>query len=417
MNTRENNPQRAARRRRPTAALAVALFLGMTFALAFATGARKTETGADATGAADARAPQDDRKPRGPANTPRRGHSDYLVGLTRRAQSEGLGRDAVLLLRAERGAGRAAVAGRLRRLANGRRFGARISAAGLKQAPADDRGLAFVGPDSSVKVFADGTKFRVRANLNEEAKRVGQRGREIAKDELEQLGRRFVGDSLADFVKLGPEETLVFLGAKYLREEVMKADGGDRTESVVASIAVFGREVGGVPVIGAGSKVAVWFASDRQPVGFDVDWPAYTRTRRRQAVLPRERLFERVRATAVAPQGSGRDEVSRFECGYVDLGATSRGATMLQPGCAVHYASRNEDGLLHARIEFIPAGSNVIADPKWALSRLLAGGRTIKTNSPEFARYITATKLPDMPPRDRKDARDERDDPRPPSRR
>lgn len=399
MNTHENTPRRAARpRRRLTAAPAVALFLGTAFALALATGARlMTETGADA------RAQRDERnKPSGPAVRPRPGHSDYLVGLTRKAQGEGFGREGVALLRAGRGAGQAAVAGRLRRLADGRRFGARITSAGLRQAPANDRGLAFVGPNSSLKVSADGTKFRFHANLDGEASRAGAQAREIAKDEVERLGRQFVGEALADFVRLGRDETLVFLGVKYLREEGFDAEGKDRRESVVASIAVFGREVGGVPVIGGGSKVAVWFAADRQPVAFDVDWPAYTPTRVRQAVLPRERLFERVRATAVAPQGSGRDAVSRFECGYVDLGATSRGASMIQAGCAVHYAGRSEDGSLRARVEFVPAGAEVIADPKWALSRLLASGRTLNTDSPEFARYVTSAKLPGAAPREQR---------------
>ena len=80
----------------------------------------------------------------------------------------------------------------------------------------------------------------------------------------------------------------------------------------------------GVPVIGPGSKVAVWFANDRRPVAFDVDWPVYNPLRGRQRVLSRERLMSRVKETTVSPGGESGAQVARFECGYVDLGATRR---------------------------------------------------------------------------------------------
>ena len=177
----------------------------------------------------------------------------------------------------------------------------------------------------------------------------------------------------------------------------MSADQKEQHAEITANIAVFGREVRGVPVIGPGSKVAVWFANNRQPVGVDVDWPVYKVSRTRQGVLSRDRLFERVRATTLPPTGSDNAAVSRFECGYIDLGATKRGAG-IQSGCAILYSSRKSDENQFARVEFVPAGDQVLTDAKWPLARLIAEGKTINTDTAEFAKYVSQVKTPRTAP-------------------
>lgn len=331
-----------------------------------------------------------------PAIRPRAGHSDYLRGLTRKAIREGFDKDDVSLLAPQRGPGRDAVAKKMLALASARdnRFGRRMSVAGLKPARPDNTHTAYVGANSYMKVSDDGTKMLFRGNIDDaaEIKRARASGRMLEKDELERLGRRFIKDALSDFVRIGNEESITFLGVKYLRDGNFD-DKGRGDEEVVANIAIFGREVRGVPVIGGGSKIAIWFANDRQPVGFDVDWPVYDVIRTEQKVLSRSRLNERVRATTVPIDGTARAEVARFECGYVDLGSSKRSA-QIQSGCAIHYASRYDDGTLSARIEYVPAAERVIADPKWPLSRLIAGGRTISTNSAEYVRYASSKAPP-----------------------
>jgi hypothetical protein len=368
--------------------MAIGLFSGLTVALVLATGASKDRAEADRSVSSAATQT---------AEKPRIGHSDYLVGLTHKALREGFGKDHVLMLEPGRGPGRQAVARQLVALASRKSspFGPRLTATGLKAARSDDRNTAFVGPLSSLKVSADGTKFRFRGNLDDpkEIARARAAGRMIQKDELEKIGRRFFGDALRDFVRLGPDESLVFLGTKYLREEAISADGKQQEAEVTANIAVFGREVRGIPVIGSGSKVAVWFANDRRPVGVDVDWPVYKVSPTRQGVLSRDRLFERVRVTTVPPRGSARATVSRFECGYVDLGATKR-RSGIQSGCAIHYDGRHEDGTPWARLEYVPAGEQVFPDPKWPLARAVAEGRTLNTDSPEFVSYASTRKAP-----------------------
>jgi len=395
MNTSENNRQpRAGNHRGLTVKIGASLVFASAVAIVLATianGERSQPAGAQPVALQE-------KYP--PAVKPRRGHSEYLVGLTRKALREGFGKEAVLLLQPGRGPGRDAVVRQLMAVAarRGNPFGPRITAAGLQAARTDKRNTAFVGPNSSLKVSADGTRFRFRGNIDDprELERARASGRMIEKDELEKIGRNFIKEALRDFVKLGSEESLTFLGAKYLRDESISPDGKSQ-EEVVASIAIFGREVRGVPVIGGGSKVAIWFANDRKPVGFDVDWPVYQPLRTRQGVLARGQLFERVRATAIAPEGSGGRSVERFECGYVDLGASKRGAGV-QAGCAIHYASRNDDGTLTARVEYVPAGDKVFEDPKWPLATLIARGMTINTDTPEFIKYASTTRAPNTAP-------------------
>ena len=331
----------------------------------------------------------------------RSGHSDYLAGLTHKALSEGFGRDSVLVLEPVRGPGRAITARQLRALISrsDNPLGPRLTGRELRPARFDDRNTAFVGPFSRLKVSADGTKFRLRGNIDDqrEIERARSAGK-IEKDELERLGRGFIDNALRQFVRVGPEESIVFLGSKYLRDEAVSADGKQHKDEVVANIAIFGREVQGVPVIGNGSKIAVWFANDRQPVGVDVDWPAYRVTQTHQRILSRERLFERARATTVAPEGSDRAAVARFECGYVDLGATRR-RSGIQSGCAVHYSGRHDDGTPFARVEYIPAGEQVMPDPKWPLARMVADGKSMNTDTAEFVKFASTRKAPQARPR------------------
>jgi hypothetical protein len=390
MKTGENapHPSQGSFHRGPKTMTSVAVLIVMTVVLVLVTNASNES---NAPGTAVPTTPQTNEKPRA-------GHSDYLVGLTRKSLREGVGKDSVPVLEPVKGPGRDVVAKRLIALAAAKDspFGARLGSKGLRPTRADDRNTAFASPSSSLKISADGTKLRFRANLDNP--QVAPRGTQtISKDELEKIGRRFVGNALREVVQLGAEESLVFLGAKYLREESLKSDGKQRNTEVVASIAVFGREVRGVPVIGSGSKVAVWFANDRQPVGFDVDWAAYRVLRTRQAVLAPNRLFERVRATTVPATGTAQAAVSRFECGYIDLGATRRGAG-IQSGCAIHYSGRHDDGTPWARIEYVPAGETVLPDAKWPLARLIAEGKSVNTGSPEYISYASSKRAPGSAP-------------------
>ncbi len=357
--------------------VAVALLLA---ALAFTRGegARVTNAAA-ATAAATAPAQSYVRE------TDATGHSEYLTSLTARALREGFGRDSVELLQPMQGPGRAEVAkllGEMVSRADGA-FGRRLAATDLRQSKEDARILTLTGKSSYLEVYADGTKFRLRGNIDDPRELARARGLpRLSQNDLERAGREFVRTALRDFVRLDKDETLTFLGVRYMTDDAAREKERVGEETVVANIAIFGRELRGVPFVGSGSKIAVWFAGDRSPVGVDVDWPRYRPTGQVQRVLPNGQLRDRVKKTT----NSGNAEVTRFACGYVDLGATRRGA-FIQSGCSIAYTGRR-DGDVFARGEFIPAGTQVVRDPKWPLATLIAAGREVNTDSPEYAAYL-----------------------------
>ena len=333
------------------------------------------------------------------AAEPRRGHSDYLASLTARSLKNGFGRESVPLLAPVAGPGREAVARRLLDQVGGKQpsLGRRLQLGALKPGPSDRRTTSYLGESGYVDVFADGTRLRVRGNIDDPKELEKAGTTRLAKAELETLGQRFVKESLGDFVKLGAGESLSFLGVRYLVNGEGNVEAKTETERVVANIAIFGREVNGLPVVGSGSKVAVWFDNARQPVGFDVDWPVYRPSGREQRVLAPKSQAERVAKTTVPVEGSDAVKVRRFECGYVDLGATRRGG-LVQAGCSIAWESRGPDGEVSAHSEFVPAGEQVYKERRWPLASALAAGRIINTASPEFVRYLGGPKQPGEAP-------------------
>ncbi len=330
------------------------------------------------------------------AAQPRAGHSEYLASLTAHALERGVGRESVPVLSPVVGAGREVTARKLlaRLGSGGQGFGGRLQLGALSPGQADKRIASYFGKGGYVDVFADGSKLRVRANLDD-PKAVAAAG-EVAleKAELETLGRRFVSGALRDIVKVSANESVTFLGVRHLVNYEGSVDGRTRASRTIANIAIFGREVGGIPVVGSGSKVAVWFDNARQPVGFDVDWPEYRAAGGTQRVLGQRELAERVAKTTIPL--TGENAPRRFECGYVDLGATRRGKS-LQAGCEIAWERRGKDGGVSAHVEFVPAAVKVLEDPRWPLAAAIASGETPNTLSAEFAKWVDGPKPPPAP--------------------
>jgi hypothetical protein len=335
------------------------------------------------------------------AAEPRKGHSEYLASLTARSLKDGFPAGSVRLLDVVLGQGRDASArAMLDRLAGGD-LGRRLKLAGLRPVGQDRRILTFIGAGAHLDVFADGSKLRVRGAIDDprEIERAGIRP--LEQNELEQLGHRFIVGPLAPFVRLGRDETLTFLGVRYFRESeanTTQPPGTAEQPRVIANIAVFGRTVAGIPVIGSGSKLAVWFDNSRELVALDIDWPAYSVSSRIQTTLARAELARRVAATTIPLDGARDATVRRFECGYVDLGATRR-AQVIQAGCSIAYEGSGAGGAeAWGRVEYVPAGTQVLEESHWPLANALAAGRVVNTSSPEFQRFMTGPKAPPDPP-------------------
>lgn len=344
---------------------------------------------------------------------PRAGHSDYLTGLTRQALKQPFRTDTLPVLEVVVASGREETAKTVLALLATDADKPRTRSAATGLAPVtmqrqveDKKVLTFAGERGYLDVIADGSAFRYRADIDATARTRGDVATRIGKAELEKLGRRFVTGPLARLVPLGRREALTFLGVRYLYE----GDGSTEAEAgkaentrVVASVAVFGRSIDGVAVVGSGSKVAVWFDQARQPVGFDVDWPKYQVSRQRQKLLPANEIQRRVAATTVAPKGEKDITVDRFECGFVDLGATRRDRHV-QAGCSIAYRG-TADGETWARLDFVPVATEVLRERRWPLATAIAAGNEVKVGSREYDRHVEKVEVPTDAPEDRPEAR------------
>lgn len=339
----------------------------------------------------------------------RAGHSEYLAGLTRQALEQPFRSRTLPVLEVVEGPGREQTARALLALVANDAPRPRRSATALALAPVtlarqadDDKVLTYAGDRGYFDVIADGSAFRYRADIDASGRPRSDAAQRIDPRELEKLGRRFLAGPLGKLVVPGRGETVTFLGVRRLYE----GDGtteveASRAESarVVANIAVFGRSINGVPVVGSGSKVAVWFDNARKPVGFDVDWPKYRAARARQDLLPTRELHRRVTATAVAPRGEAAIAVDRFECGFVDLGATRRDRNV-QAGCSITYHGTSGEEPW-ARIDFVPAAVDVRRERRWPLANALAAGHEVKIGSAEYERYVDPVEAPKDAPGER----------------
>lgn len=332
------------------------------------------------------------------AAQPRAGHSDYLAGLTQRSLKQPFRADALPLVDVVQGKGREQAVRALLALFESE-SGRSLAAGAMTRQADDDKITTYAGERGYFEVAGDGSLLRFRADIDDAGRERVAAGERLSKRELESLGRRFVGGTLAPFVTLGEKEKLTYLGARYLYESDGPAErdaAAQERARVVASIAIFGREIDGVPVVGSGSKVAVWFDGAKRPVGFDVDWPIYRIAESRQRLLSGDELRRRVAATTVAPEGERMIAVDRFECGYVDLGATRRDAR-LQAGCSIAYRGTGKDETW-ARIDFVPAGAEVLKERRWPLANAVAAGDTVKVGSEGYSRYLDEAEPPADPP-------------------
>lgn len=228
---------------------------------------------------------------------------------------------------------------------------------------------------SYVEVLGDGSKWRFHSNLDDPAEIAAEASLpRLELPALEALGRDYITRQLAPLAPLAPGETLVFLGSRYLQHGSSDAVS-PVTESVVANVAVFAREVQGTFVGGGGSKLAVWFNKRSEPVGFDADWPSYLPAVQRQATLPIGLVMDRVAAYSDNDLLLIQRNTRRFECGYVDLGVFKRGLSLLQAGCFVHHeGSLTDPDFGYASVEVIPIGVDVLPDPSWPVTRFVAAG-------------------------------------------
>ncbi len=311
------------------------------------------------------------------------------IASERRSAEVGLGVDRLPLLKRRAGPGAEKTAALLMERLHGRQSSLYTSDRHKREVTKDKVSLV---SDQGwyLNVYADGTSVRYR-NYGYLERRGDKLARPLAErfnqQELEKMGRDFIAQNLDGLVKLRKNEDLM----PYFSEFEVTGGGPARKrgkmdpEMVHASTVVFTRTINGLPVLGGGSKIAVIFANNGEPVGFDYDWPRYSQTRASQQILPVAQIRGRTaQYSGLQSDDAGVQEL-HFECGYVDLGARKRDPrALVQGGCMRHAAKRSvidtkahaaNQGAGHvlvASLDFLPAGKKVERDAVW--ERALGAG-------------------------------------------
>jgi hypothetical protein len=245
-------------------------------------------------------------------------------------------------------------------------------------------------------VFRDGSAAEF-VNLGAAGKAHESRvdaSRKMSSDALQSAGRDFIARYLADAIVLGPSERLEPEMTSVRIEGGVAADGTAGYSAVVASRIVFTREIDGVPVVGAGSKVTITFLNDGSLESFRYDWPQYIATDRVQPTTDVAEVLNRVgRIAGVRPEtllrggdrpalapdrsAQGMTTLQRLVCGYYDPGVMARDADApVQTGCYFHLVNTRGEGdyvTRAARSGAVPAGRQIEADRSWPEAARILG--------------------------------------------
>jgi hypothetical protein len=303
------------------------------------------------------------------------------TSLAAASRTQGVGRTELPLLRRGAGAGAARVL---------EVMSAKLGAAGRPEVvPGQDRTVASWKDGRTLVIHGDGTKVSFRDDQELRSGPQVPLAERPAKEWLAQVGLQFIQRELADFIRLGAGEKLEPFSTRV--EVGIGADvtsRGPPAEQVLTNAVVFTRTVDGVPVLGAGSKVALLINNDGKVAGFDFDWAEYQRTGQRVKVLGAARIQDRVKQLASVQVDAPGAAVQRYECGLFDAGLRhSDPRSAVQGACVVHASERRiVDEAAHARnpadghvvtatVDVIPIGETVEADSHWPQARMLASGQ------------------------------------------
>lgn len=244
----------------------------------------------------------------------------------------------------------------------------------------------------------------------------------MSSEALEAKGRLFIDQALSRLIVLKPDERLV-LAAISRRTEGGVAPGGEHAYSaIVAQRVVFSREIGGIPVVGAGSKVTVTFLSDGSLESFRYDWPAYLRSGRNQTTLPPIQVLHRLQRIGgvrtnvdvdrrldapptleaiTGPVKLGATvELQDMKCGYYDPGFAVRDPSApVQAGCYYHLLETRGSGEYVTTAGYsgaVPAAASFEPDRRWPEIGVL---RNMKAREPKGRDAGSSKKVLPVAPR------------------
>lgn len=193
---------------------------------------------------------------------------------------------------------------------------------------------------------------------------------------LAMLGRKgldFVASRLRAVVDLGTGENLELWYSSH-SINIAGEPGGAIVREVIASKVVITRTIGGVPVVGDGSKIAVYVAANGTIFGFDVDWSAFQFGNSALELVAPDVMRNRANAVRAAKGTLTASGAARVECGYYDIGSRDPLAgSAIQPACV--FMNVEQDGRFATKwMDVVPVAVQIQSDSSWPETLLLAGG-------------------------------------------
>jgi hypothetical protein len=239
---------------------------------------------------------------------------------------------------------------------------------------------------------------------------------------LEASGRAFLEGKLSRLIVLQKNERLVLATTSQRTEGGVDAQGKNAYSSIVANRVVFTREIGGIPVVGAGSKVTVTFLNDGSLESFRYDWPTYKSSGRVQTVAAPIEVLRRVQRVSGVRTGANVDQVLKsipdlksitgpiklgatvtledLTCGYYDPGFAVRDPTApIQQGCYYHVLDTRGEGDFVTKTGYsgaVPAATVFQRDARWPEVNVLRG---LKTKERKGRTAGSSKKVEPVPPR------------------
>jgi hypothetical protein len=240
---------------------------------------------------------------------------------------------------------------------------------------------------------------------------------------FESAGRAYIDRRLSRTIVLQVGERLVSEKTSFRTEGGVARDGTDPVARVVEARVVFSREIDGIPVVGAGSKVTIGFRSDGEVESFRYDWPNYARTQRDQRVASSFDILRRLQQVAslrtrVAVAGAveapsnienvtqpmdlgGGVTLEDLKCGYYDPGLKVRDAAApLQTGCYYHVIQsqgRPPYVTTSAYSGAVPAATSPERDVRWPEAQILQGQPVMAAPAPSAKSTGNARPVPPRP--------------------
>ena len=258
-----------------------------------------------------------------------------------------------------------------------------------------------VGEGWRLDVFADGSAAEfIDEQVSETARKGAQtRSAPLSHEKLESLAREYISRVLGKIVTIDAGESLVPEFAATRAQGGVAPDGGSSISSVTGHRIIFTREIAGLPVVGAGSKVTVTFTNEGAVESFRYDWPSYQRSDRVESLVDASEILARIQRIALTRVGERDDgdrrkppvgdkpplalgggaELQRLSCGYYDPGhAVQMQGGEIQPGCLYHVLHRRGEGDQITTAGYsgaVPAGKSFTTEKNWPETLLLTGER------------------------------------------